>query len=432
MTKLQSLGVVLGDELGQIKFLRVRDVASLPDETDLESQSPARASAPALQAPLKAIYKLNARLAVHDIVTCNPLDNPRNTSSNSIRLLASRGWKKGGAGVINDVEYSHRNRSSGDIRGEEHVLDGLQSPMRFFKVGDSSAGAVVAAYDVEGNISAVPGWSRSRSTKAFAVKGPVSAAVGVMNSVNFAFGGRENDLQVCDFSTQQEVFKARNVPHDKLDMRVPVWITGIASLPSSDSVIATCTGYAQVRVYDIRAQRRPVKDLRLADWSHMTGIVSVDENNVVVSDTQGHVSKLNLQTMRLEAKYKGFAGGVRSLDVHPDAPFLLAGGLDRRVHIHHLKTRKVFADVYVKQKLNVVRFCTQLDLSDGDKLKHKRALEESTSEREAKKAKDISEAIESDSQLDSDDEVDSLQYTSSSEDDGEDGLDWDSDAELDD
>jgi len=40
-----------------------------------------------------------------------------------------------------------------------------------------------------------------------------------------AVGGREHDLKVWDLETQQNVWKARNVKHDFLDMRVPVWIT---------------------------------------------------------------------------------------------------------------------------------------------------------------------------------------------------------------
>lgn len=44
----------------------------------------------------------------------------------------------------------------------------------------------------------------------------------------FATGGREKDLCVWDLEAGKEVFVARNVKHDKLDMQVPIWITDLA------------------------------------------------------------------------------------------------------------------------------------------------------------------------------------------------------------
>lgn len=38
-------------------------------------------------------------------------------------------------------------------------------------------------------------------------------------------GGRENDLALYDIETEEPVFKARNVPNDWLQLRVPIWVT---------------------------------------------------------------------------------------------------------------------------------------------------------------------------------------------------------------
>jgi ribosome biogenesis protein NSA1 len=43
----------------------------------------------------------------------------------------------------------------------------------------------------------------------------------------FAVGGKEHLLSVWDIETQQRTFKARNVPHDFLELRVPVWIQAL-------------------------------------------------------------------------------------------------------------------------------------------------------------------------------------------------------------
>ena len=41
----------------------------------------------------------------------------------------------------------------------------------------------------------------------------------------FAYGGRENDLCLFDLEKQESIFTARNVPHDFLSLRVPVWVS---------------------------------------------------------------------------------------------------------------------------------------------------------------------------------------------------------------
>ena len=41
----------------------------------------------------------------------------------------------------------------------------------------------------------------------------------------FAYGGRENDLCLYDLEKQESIFTARNVPHDFLSLRVPIWVS---------------------------------------------------------------------------------------------------------------------------------------------------------------------------------------------------------------
>lgn len=410
MAKLQSLGVVVGDELGQVKFLQVRLEDEVREEPEEEAAG-ARASTNR-SSVLHTVYTPNSRLAVQDLIASSSAAH----AGAPMQILASRGWKKKGRGVVNTLRC--QPGIFANLQDTEHELETLTSPVRLFEMGRSTSEELAVAYDNQGYISPI---NSNDDSKGFKVEGPVSTAVGAPSSMKFAVGGKENDLHVYDYGTQQAVFRARNVPHDKLDMRVPVWVTGISFMSASEQVLATCTGYAQVRVYDIRAQRRPVKDLGMKEWSHMTGIVRVGEDKVVISDTEGHVSRLDLTSMRFEAKYKGFAGGVRSLHVHPEAPFLVAGGLDRFVHIHHLHSRKMCRTVYVKQKLNVVRFCTQLDVCESKTNGEKRGLQSENSDGPVpKKPKDV----ESDSGED-DDQVHGLSYNRSSSDN-----EVDSDSEL--
>ena len=108
-----------------------------------------------------------------------------------------------------------------------------------------------------------------------------------MVAAELVCGGRDHDLQVWDIATQSVKFQARNLKHDNLDMQVPIWITDArvrectAQLPlgrecvsprcsvfvlvqfltgaEEPNLVTACTGNGHVRLYDVRAGRRPVK-----------------------------------------------------------------------------------------------------------------------------------------------------------------------------
>jgi ribosome biogenesis protein NSA1 len=77
-----------------------------------------------------------------------------------------------------------------------------------------------------------------------------------------ALGGRERELGLWDVGRGEATWAARNVPHDMLDLRQPVWVTA-ARFMSSPHVLAVGTAYKQLRVYDVRADRRPVRQMDL-------------------------------------------------------------------------------------------------------------------------------------------------------------------------
>ena len=94
-------------------------------------------------------------------------------------------------------------------------------------------------------------------------------------------GGKENELKLWDATNPKApLFEAENVasrfsvlyiyclnalkvPDNYLDIRMPIWITDIQFLSDNHNVIVTGTSYHQIRLYDIRAQRRPVKEIEV-------------------------------------------------------------------------------------------------------------------------------------------------------------------------
>ena len=64
-------------------------------------------------------------------------------------------------------------------------------------------------------------------------------------------------LQVWDINTSKQTYLAKNVPHDELDLEVPIYDTGLTFTDNTNNVVAVCTGYGAIRHYDFRAGKRP-------------------------------------------------------------------------------------------------------------------------------------------------------------------------------
>ena len=64
-----------------------------------------------------------------------------------------------------------------------------------------------------------------------------------------------------------------------LDLRVPVWVSdlGFVSQSNSQPVVAVGTRYHQIRLYDTKAQKRPVLNVEFQDLPIIT--VAVPPNN---------------------------------------------------------------------------------------------------------------------------------------------------------
>ena len=58
----------------------------------------------------------------------------------------------------------------------------------------------------------------------------------------FALGGRENDLQIWDLNQKKCIWKAKNVKHDTLSLRVPIWVTDLAYVNQDPNKIVVSSG----------------------------------------------------------------------------------------------------------------------------------------------------------------------------------------------
>lgn len=170
-----------------------------------------------------------------------------------------------------------------------------------------------------------------------------------------ATGGKENPLKVWDLEKPDKaIFTAKNVAHDWLDMRVPVWVRDIGFIPDSDKIV-TCTGHRQVHVYDPSTpQRRPVMEAKFGEYPLTALSLPASQGTVVVGNTHGELAILDLRKGLVRGCLKGLAGSVRGLQCHPSLPLVASCGLDRFLRVHSLEDRSLQHKVYLKSRLNCV------------------------------------------------------------------------------
>lgn len=168
-------------------------------------------------------------------------------------------------------------------------------------------------------------------------------------------GGQKNDLKLWDLNRPEEpTFRAKNVPNDFLDLQVPIWVCDLGFLPSqgSQSRIVVGTGYHQVRLYDTKAQRRPVLNFDFGE-SPISALAVTDYENVVIAgNTVGTMGIIDLRKGQLKGHYKGFAGGIRCISCLDKQRMVVSCGLDKFLRVHHLHDRKLLHKIYLKSVLN--------------------------------------------------------------------------------
>lgn len=179
-----------------------------------------------------------------------------------------------------------------------------------------------------------------------------------------ATGGQENDMKLWDGTRPDAspVFKARNVPEDYLRLRVPVWVraTGIVSGTGNRPLVAVATGYHQVRLYDTRAQRRPVYSHSWGESSFTCLELTQDGRYYLVGNAYGEIARIDLRKGEIVNKYHGFGGSVRSISSFTDdtSAVFAACGLDRYVRVYRMEPPAVIYKKYLKLHCNSILIST--------------------------------------------------------------------------
>ncbi len=233
--------------------------------------------------------------------------------------------------------------------------------------------------------------------KSIKLNGPVSSFVGhPLQEGIFAYGGKEKDVTIFslfepDSKKNINEFKyiqkwiGKNVKNDRLDLRVPIWITNIKFINLNNDFLKngweliTTTHYGQIRGYNTKTSRKPIYSVQVSKFPFTDITNLLNEDEIICSDTHITVSSFNVKTGILSAKYPGSIGSIQSLytfipKTNEEKYSLLAtGGLDKYLRVFNLISREQVSKVYIGTKISSVWVLSGYDIETIEKANKKQS-----------------------------------------------------------
>eukprot|EP00929_Paragymnodinium_shiwhaense_P058603 TRINITY_DN29356_c0_g1_i1.p1 TRINITY_DN29356_c0_g1~~TRINITY_DN29356_c0_g1_i1.p1 ORF type:complete len:532 (+),score=157.57 TRINITY_DN29356_c0_g1_i1:120-1715(+) len=317
-----------------------------------------------------------------------------------------------------------RNGSSGQVLGTASLAPSIRC-LQALPSGPG-AGALLAVAG-SGLGSVVKGWcSEDFEGRAANGAGPVDVALekfqlpgsvteaqaDPLSMERIVFGGGDSDVKIWDMNKGEVTWRAKNVRESGICLKVPVDVSCLqwaTSMAPARSLILCGTGDGKVRLYDARAQRKPLFELLVGHGAGQgtggyTGTVDSvsrpvtcgrvasvrgDGWSLIVGNTMGVLREYDLRhlpsvqsspyqpgrkahlhwaakQMPFKRGFKGVMGSIRAVDVHCSGDALAAVGIGRHAYIFNVRKKKMSSKVYLKQKLCSVLWSSEEDLSKKD------------------------------------------------------------------
>ncbi|XP_068145796.1 WD repeat-containing protein 74 isoform X2 [Drosophila tropicalis] len=163
--------------------------------------------------------------------------------------------------------------------------------------------------------------------------------------------GRQNNLKIFDLAADgKQIFSSKNLPNDYLQLEVNVWDSDVGFM-DSPQVVATCSRYGYVRLYDTRKQRRPVALYSSEEHGMSFAALVAHGNYIYTGTTMGALKAFDTRRMKTHVHtYKGFTGGISDLHLDTSGKYLSSASLDRYVRVHESQSTVLLYQCYVKSK----------------------------------------------------------------------------------
>ena len=161
-------------------------------------------------------------------------------------------------------------------------------------------------------------------------------------------------LLLYNIEKEKIEFKGKNLPHDELGLRIPIYDTSLNEVKNNNRLIYVSTAYGEIRLYDLRASPKPSLNKKVSKYkiNKIENVKYNNNNNIIIGDCRGYCAMLDIRKSFNPCKnFKGNAGSIRDIIAVEDKDIAIIGGFDRYVKWYdyrHGNDDKVF----VKHKIN--------------------------------------------------------------------------------
>ncbi|KAF9796900.1 hypothetical protein SFRURICE_011089 [Spodoptera frugiperda] len=146
----------------------------------------------------------------------------------------------------------------------------------------------------------------------------------VSSGVVKIWSGEENDLKIWRIGEPAPTFVAKNLPHDWLQLRRPVWVTDLVFLPQEGGrLVGVCSRHGYVR-------------------------------QVLVGFGRGQLHQVDLRKGKPDKGYKGCVGAVTDISIVKEPRLIVSSSLDRQLRVHDYASKDLVYKQYLTSKLSCV------------------------------------------------------------------------------
>ncbi len=153
-------------------------------------------------------------------------------------------------------------------------------------------------------------------------------------------------------------YSAKGGKPDKVGFCDKPWNSAVVFNPlvADGSQIIVATGHGKLRLYDTKVGRRPQMNVPFKERRITCVSPDGSEGRWWVTDAEGNFQSYDVSMGKFLGGIRGVSGSIRSTDLHPTAPLIVSGGLDRYIRVHSTRTRAMVMRLYMTSQLCVVKW----------------------------------------------------------------------------
>ena len=161
-------------------------------------------------------------------------------------------------------------------------------------------------------------------------------------------------LVLFNIEQNKTEFKAKNLPHDELGLKIPIYDTDVIEIKTNPRLNYVSTAYGEIRLYDKKASVKPQLNKNVTKSKINKMSITDDGNYIFIGDNKGYCAMLDIRKNFHACKtFKGNAGSIKTIYNCEKNNNLIVAGYDRYVKWYDYKSGND-DKIFVKNKVNNV------------------------------------------------------------------------------